>query len=74
MNYITKRLKDRNFLVLLGSDIVLLFSAFYLSVLLRYEFVVPPEIILLWSWETCIAFLIIKIASFKIFAEVRIQV
>ena len=71
MNYITKRLKDRNFLVLLGSDIVLLFLAFYLSVLLRYEFVVPPEIILLWSWKTCIAFLIIKIASFRIFCLYR---
>ena len=71
MNYIVKRIKDRNFLILLGLDIVLVFIAFYISVLLRYEFVVPSEIIQLWSWETIIPFLMIKIISFKIFKLYR---
>ena len=67
MNYFTKRIKDKNFLLLLCSDMMLITIAFSMSVLFRYEFIFPAEVTYLVTPLSFIAFVIIKILSYKIF-------
>ena len=71
MDYIKNRITNKNFLILLASDIILIISAFFSSVLLRYEFSIPTEIILFISPQYFIVFILIKIALFKNFGLYR---
>ena len=71
MNYFKKRIRDKNFLLLLCSDMVLISSAFFISVLFRYEFVFHAEVANIVTPLSFIAFIFIKIFSYKIFGLFR---
>jgi FlaA1/EpsC-like NDP-sugar epimerase len=67
MNYFNKRIRDKNFLLLLVSDLLIITTAFCVSVLFRYEFIFPTEVAYLITPLSTTTFIITKILSFKIF-------
>ena len=71
MNYFIKRIKDKNFLLLLSSDIVLIAFAFLLSVLFRYEFIFHSEVAQIVTPFSFLAYIFTKILCYKIFGLYR---
>lgn len=71
MNYFIKRIKDKNFLLLLCSDMVLILIAFFISVMFRYEFIFPFEVASKITPFSFFAFIIAKILCYKIFGLYR---
>ena len=69
--YFIKRLSDRNLIILLFGDIVIVSIAFYLSILFRFDFIIPYELADFLVWENYSILLLIKIFSFRIFALYR---
>ena len=71
MMYFIKRFSNRNLIILLFSDIVLVSIAFYLSIIFRFDFIIPSELRPLLVWENYCVFLLIKVFCFRIFALYR---
>lgn len=71
MKYFKKIIRDKNFLMLLSSDIVLISSAFFISVLFRYEFVFHAEVANIVTPLSFLAFIFTKLFSYKIFGLFR---
>ncbi len=71
MNYFIKRVKDKNFLLLLSSDVLLISVAFFISVMFRYEFIFPSEVASLVTFFSVAAFIFAKILCYKIFGLYR---
>ena len=66
-NYFIKHIKNRNFIVLISIDILFILSAFYISLLLRYDSIIPDDIkSIINPWRVLI-FIILKVIIFKIF-------
>ena len=70
MHYL-KRFGDRNFLLLLFGDIGIISISFYLSIIFRFEFIIPSALTHLLVWENFSVLLIVKVLSFRIFALYR---
>jgi FlaA1/EpsC-like NDP-sugar epimerase len=69
--YISNRLYNKNFLLLLFSDIMIVIISFYLSVLFRFDFTIPKYIFQNLSFEIFLLVAFIKIFCFRIFALYR---
>ena len=70
MQYL-KRLINRNFLLLLITDMVIITISFYLSILFRFDFYISNEIKNLITQESFLFIIIIKIYCFRIFGLYR---
>jgi Predicted nucleoside-diphosphate sugar epimerases len=70
MNYI-KKLMNKNFLLLLSWDILLIFLSFYSSILFRFDFHIPLEVKKLLTYQNFIVLIVLKIFCFRIFALYR---
>ena len=66
-----KRISDRNLLLLITIDIVIINIAFYFSIIFRYDFVIPVEVAILINWMNCAVITIIKILCFRLFSLYR---
>ena len=66
-NYFIKHIKNRNFILLLSIDILFIISAFYISVLLRYDSIIPDNLKLIISPWRVLIFIILKVIIFKTF-------
>ena len=65
MRGIWNRLTNKNFYILFGLDVVFVFSSILLSVLLRYEFIFPIELISFVQPGPLITILLIKLVAFS---------
>ncbi|MBE76423.1 MAG: hypothetical protein CMG41_01610 [Candidatus Marinimicrobia bacterium] len=70
MNYIKQRL-NRNLILLIFSDALIILSAFYLSILFRFDFIIPLEVIFIFNYQNFIGLLVLKIFCFRLFALYR---
>ena len=68
---ILRRLKDQNLLLLLLSDSVLVGSSFVLSILIRFDFIIPTDIYPLINVKYISVFLFFKIFCFRLFGLYR---
>ena len=66
-----RRLRDKNFLILITSDILVINIAFYFSILFRYDFIIPIEISPLVTINNSFLIIFLKIFSFRIFSLYR---
>ena len=66
-NYFIKHIKNRNFILLFSIDILFIISAFYISVLLRYDSIIPDNLKLIISPWRVLIFIILKVIIFKTF-------
>ena len=71
MRGIRNRLANKNFYILFGLDVVFVFFSLLLSVLLRYEFIFPAELIHFVQPGPLITILLIKLAAFSYFGPYR---
>jgi FlaA1/EpsC-like NDP-sugar epimerase len=71
INYIRKRIQDKNFLYLLSTDIFLVLLSFYLSVIFKFDFTIPNELYMLINYEMIIAGACLKILCFRLFGIYR---
>ncbi len=62
---------NKNFILLLISDTLIILGSIYLSVLFRFDFIVPAVFESLFSFKNLIFIMTIKIISFKIFRLYR---
>lgn len=70
MQYL-KRLANRNFLLLLALDVFIIYTSFFLSILLRFDFKIPFEVKSVLSIENLLGLLVIKIFCFRLFSLYR---
>ena len=70
MDYL-KRLVNRNFLLLLITDISLIVISFFLSVLFRFDFLIPNVVLKLLTIENFVLIILIKIFFFRLFTLYR---
>ncbi len=70
MKYI-KRLTNKNFLMLLALDALIILISFYLSALFRFDFTIPYEVKNLFTKFNLLALLCIKIFCFRLFRLYR---
>ena len=66
-----RRLRDKNFLILITSDILVINIAFYFSILFRYDFIITIEISPLVTINNSFLIIFLKIFSFRIFSLYR---
>ena len=71
MRGIRNRLTNKNFYILFGLDVVFVFSSLLLSVLLRYEFIFPAELIHFVQVGPLLTILLIKLVAFSYFGLYR---
>ncbi len=70
MNLLQKKIKT-NLIFLIFGDFVIIFSSLFLSVLFRFEFVIPPQYLELLALKNLFMILSLKIAFFTIFGLYR---
>ena len=70
MNYFT-RFKEKNFLLLLLSDILIIIISFYSSILFRFDFQISYEINSLLNYQNLALIIILKIFCFRLFSLYR---
>ena len=70
MDYFKKRL-NRNFVLLLCWDAILIFLAFYFSILFRFDFNIPFEVKKILNYQNFLVLIILKIFCFRLFALYR---
>jgi FlaA1/EpsC-like NDP-sugar epimerase len=70
MNYLKFHLNQNLFLLLIG-DCLLILTSFYFSILFRFDFSFPDELISLVSFKNLIGLTVLKIFWFRIFALYR---
>ena len=70
MNYI-KNLMNRNLLLMIFGDLIIVLSALYLSILFRYDFVIPIEFNKLLNFQNLGLIVITKIFCFRLFSLYR---
>jgi len=58
-------------MLLLSSDTLIVLTAFYFSVLIRFDFIIPNDVLILITYQNLILLLFIKVFSFRIFALYR---
>ena len=71
MRGIRNRLTNKNFYILFGLDVGFVYSSLLLSVLLRYEFIFPAELIHFVQPGPLITILLIKLVTFSNFGLYR---
>ncbi len=71
MNMSIKSLINRNLFLLFIFDAVIILSSIYLSILFRFDFVIPVQINELFTFQNIIIFTFIKIIIFMIFSLYR---
>lgn len=70
MNRLQKKIK-KNLIFLLFGDLVIIFFSLFLSVLFRFEFIIPPQYLELLALKNLFIILSLKIAFFTIFGLYR---
>ena len=68
---ILNRLFSQNLFLLIINDLLLVSVAFYLSVLFRFDFIIPAEIIVFLNYKLFFSLIIMKIFSFRLFSLYR---
>ena len=71
MNYIRKRLTNRNFLLLFASDIFIIVFSLYVSFIFRFDFIIPNQVLQYFDITYTFLLVIIKIFFFRIFSLYR---
>ena len=65
--YYLNRIRNSNLIILILSDTALIIFAFFISILLRYDFYFPPELKFTLERKFILGLIILKIFSFKAF-------
>ena len=62
---------NKNLILLFISDLLIVVFSFYLSIVFRFDFLIPQQLIVLFSFQNIFILIIIKIISFNLFSLYR---